>query len=99
MKKLFHSIQKNSKYRHLVNEILVKKECYIQGLWGSSPAFFISSLAHNITTGNKRTILFITPKIEEAEEAYEDFKTFFTGEVIYFPVVDDIISQESQYDY
>ncbi|MDR4496895.1 MAG: transcription-repair coupling factor [Candidatus Scalindua sp.] len=68
-------------------------------IMGIVSGFFISSLAHNITTVNNRGILFVTPKIEEAEEAYEDFNIFFPGEVFYFPVVDEILSQESHYDY
>ncbi|GJQ59871.1 MAG: transcription-repair coupling factor [Candidatus Scalindua sp. AMX11] len=98
MKRLFRALEKNLTYQSIVNDLRAGKECHIQGLWGASAAFLISSLTHNTKTIKRRTVLLVTPKIEDAEELFEDCSTFFPGGVLYFPVSDEILLDESPAD-
>ncbi|MDR4503440.1 MAG: transcription-repair coupling factor [Candidatus Scalindua sp.] len=89
MKKFFRALEKNVTYQNIVNDLRAGKEPRIQGLWGSSSAFLLSSLADTTKSIKKRKILFVTPKIEDAEDVFEDCSIFFSGEVLYFPVSDE----------
>lgn len=86
---LFRELEKNVTYQSIVHDLRAGKESRIQGLWGSSSAFLISSLAHNTKSIKKRKVLFVTSRIEDAEEVFEDCNLFFPGEVLYFPVSDE----------
>ncbi|MCP5005302.1 MAG: transcription-repair coupling factor [Planctomycetes bacterium] len=86
--KLFRTLEKNVTYQSIANDLRAGKECRIQGLWGSSSAFLLSCLTNNKII-KKRKVLFITPKIEDAEEVFEDCNLFSSTEVLYFPVSDE----------
>ncbi|HDY67899.1 MAG TPA: hypothetical protein ENH85_08930, partial [Candidatus Scalindua sp.] len=98
MKKLLKLIQKNEKYQQVVNDLLSGKDCHIDGLWGSSAAYLIASLAGNRSLSGKQEILFVTPTIEDAEEVFEDINIFLSGNAILFPVSEDTFLAESQLD-
>jgi len=98
MKKLLKLIQKDEKYQQIVNDLSQEKDCHVHGLWGSSAAYFVASLATNRSFSGKREILFVTPTIEDAEEVFEDTNIFLSGDVILFPVSEDTLPTESQLD-
>ncbi len=98
MKKLLKLIQKNEKYQQVVNDLLSGNDCYVHGLWGSSAAYLIASLAGNRSLSRKQEILFVTPTIEDAEEVFEDINIFLSGNAILFPVSEDTFLAESQLD-
>ena len=76
MKKLFKLIQKNKIYKQIEGDLTSGKDCHVQGLWGSSDAFLIASLANDKNLSRKGEILFVTSGIEEAEEIFEDINVF-----------------------
>ena len=98
MKKLLKLIQKDEKYQQIVNDLSREKDCHVHGLWGSSAAYFVASLASNRYLSGKREILFVTPTIEDAEEVFEDTNIFLSGDAILFPVSEDTLPAESQLD-
>jgi transcription-repair coupling factor (superfamily II helicase) len=92
MLKLIH---KDKKYKQIAGDLASGKDCHVQGLWGSSAAFLIASLASDKNLSGKGEILFVTSGIEEAEEVVEDINVFLHESPLFFPVSEDSISVES----
>ncbi len=98
MEKLFKLIQKDKRHKRIIKDLLSGKDCHVHGLWGSSAAFLIASLAGNRSLLRKGEILFITPTIECAEEVFEDINIFLPGNAVFFPVSEDAFFVESKLD-
>ncbi len=95
MKNILKIIRKDEKYKQIADNLISGKDCYVQGLWGSSAAFLVAGLASDKNLSRKGEILFVTSGIEEAEEVFEDAKVFLHESPIFFPVSEDAISVES----
>ncbi len=98
MKNIFKLIHKDKQYKQIAGDLVSGKDCHVQGLWGSSAAFLIASLANDKKLSRNGEILFVTSGIDEAEEIFEDLNVFLPGSAIFFPVSEDAISVESQPD-
>ncbi|NOR65496.1 MAG: DEAD/DEAH box helicase, partial [Candidatus Scalindua sp.] len=95
MKNMLKLIHKDKKYKQIAGDLASGKDCHVQGLWGSSAAFLIASLASDKNLSGKGEILFVTSGIEEAEEVVEDINVFLHESPLFFPVSEDSISVES----
>ena len=98
MKNIFKLIHKDKQYKQIAGDLVSGKDCHVQGLWGSSAAFLIASLANDKKLSGNGKILFVTSGIDEAEEIFEDINVFLPGSATVFPVSEDAISAALQPD-
>lgn len=100
MKNIFKLLEKEKRYKQIVADLHSGKDCHIQGLWGSSAAFLIAALAGNKKLAGRGEILFVTPGIEDAKEAFEDINIFFPDKTIFFPASEEeFVSEDPEETY
>lgn len=95
MKQIFNTLLKNPVYKNVAEHVSANSECSVNGLWGSSWALFISTIAYEFEKSNKelQTFIFITGSDIDAEECCEEIELFLPGSATLLPpleVVDDI---------
>ncbi len=78
MEKLFKILSKNKTYKQIMESLSTGNSCDVNGLWGSSWAFFLSTIAVDLQkrTRKKVTILLIADSVINAEECLNDINLF-----------------------
>ena len=78
MEKLFKILAKNKIYKQIIVDLVAGNSCDVNGLWGSSWAFFLGTVAIDLRkkSGRNSTILLITDSVLNAEECINDINIF-----------------------
>ena len=92
MENLIKILAKNSTYKQIKKDLLSGNSCSISGLWGSSWAYFISTIAVELQKQkkDKLTVLFVTDSVLHAEECLEDVNLFMPDCAILLPPLEII---------
>ncbi|MGQ3686120.1 MAG: transcription-repair coupling factor [Candidatus Loosdrechtia sp.] len=99
MKNVISLLKQNRQYKRILSHLSAGKDCFINGLWGSSANFVIAALASERFKRVKKCpgILLVVASIEEALDDYEDLTTFIGGHASLFPATESFI-MEDEYD-
>lgn len=92
MKNLLNSLRNTESYKTIVSKLKSgERKIQLKGLYGSSKAYLLSALAHDLTA----TFLVVLPSQEEAEKLLQDLLTFLdacsTQEDIVSSVSEDVL--------
>lgn len=100
MEDLIKRLQEKKQFREVIRHLLTGKDCSVNGLWGSSANFFISSIAdERLKAGKVRPkLLVMVSSIEEADEDLADLNTFLKGHISLFPAVENIFANDFEDD-
>ncbi|MGR3176785.1 MAG: transcription-repair coupling factor [Candidatus Anammoxibacter sp.] len=101
MKDLFEILSKSLTYKQIRKHLVAHKKCSANGLWGSSWAFFISTIAFDFqkSQSGALTILLITDSVIEAEESLEDINLFLPDCPVLLPPLETINDLNISDDY
>lgn len=114
MNQLFDLISKNSAYQQAKKCLSSNNDCFVDGLWGSSWAYFTGAIASDIakqqqdiaakniegkSNGHELTMLFVTNSVLDAEECYEDASLFLPGLPVVLPPLEIISNSNISDDY
>ncbi|MGR3320037.1 MAG: transcription-repair coupling factor [Candidatus Anammoxibacter sp.] len=101
MKDLFEILSKSPTYKQIKKHLVANKRCGASGLWGSSWAFFISTIAFDLrkSKSSASTILLITDSVIEAEECLEDINLFLPDCPVLLPPLETINDFNISDDY
>ncbi len=100
MENLIKLLHKNKIFKDILSNLQSGRNCSVNGLWGSSANFFISSiLLEQLKSSSTRArLLLVTPHIEEAKEDFEDLNTFLEGHVSLFQAFENLVEQANEND-
>ncbi|MGR3220661.1 MAG: transcription-repair coupling factor [Candidatus Anammoxibacter sp.] len=92
MKDLFEILSKSSTYKQIKKHLIANRMCNVNGLWGSSWAFFISTIAFDLqkSQSSTLTVLLVTDSVIEAEESIEDINLFLPDCTVLLPPLETI---------
>ena len=101
MEDLFEILSKSPIYKQIKKHLASHKKCNVTGLWGSSWAFLVSTIAFDFQKLKKSTItiLLITDSVLQAEECLEDINLFLPGCPILLPPLETINDFNISDDY
>lgn len=101
MKLLLDFLLKNKTYKQIKQTIAAENECHVNGLWGSSWAYFVSATALDLQKTNKGqlTLLFITDSVIDAEECCEEIDLFMPESSLLLPPLEVIDELEINENY
>lgn len=96
MKNLITLLQQNKQYKEIFSHLSAGKDCFINGLWGSSANFVIAAIANERPKGVKKhpKILLVVANIEEAQDDFEDLNTFLQDHASLFPASEAVFIED-----
>lgn len=101
MKKILDILIKDNTYKKVKNTLSTDNKAHVSGLWGSSWAYFVSTLAYDLQNSEKRkfTLLFITDSIIDAEESIYDIDLFLPDCSTILPPLEIVDNSDIDDDY
>jgi len=93
-KDLLKLVQTTREFQRVQESLAAGKRCAAGGLWGSGCALVAAALAGQ----NERTLLLITPALDQAENLRSDLNTFHEHSAALFPEWETLPSEESLTD-
>ena len=91
MTNLLHLLQSYPPFLSVERQLAAGRRCAVEGMWGSSTAYLAAALAER----SGRTMLFVLPQLEQADEFSEDVGLFAPEMPMLFPAWETLDEEET----